>query len=154
MAISMSGAKVETGERDSLRSSYVNQLASLNGVELNRAGWFGMGETTGKELAGITASFASHVSTAIDEYCEEIDTQIEELSKVEVNMAFKGAGLESALNEFIESVKSVAKSYTKKLKAAEAEIVNSVAKAYETQDSDLSSNLNSDGSTLESNSVS
>lgn len=154
MAITMSGATVDTTERDALLSSTVDAGVTSGGATLNTGGPFGLGGTTGATLAGVTASFASNVSTAIDEYCAEIDAKVEELSQVEVNTAFKGSAIESALNNFIESVKTTAKSYTSKLKEAEAEIINSVAKTYETQDTDISGNLASDGSTLESNIIS
>lgn len=154
MAITMSGATVDTTERDALLSSTVDAGVTSGGATLNTGGLFGLGGTTGATLAGVTASFASNVSTAIDEYCAEVDAKVEELSQAEVNTAFKGSAIEAALNNFIESVKTTAKSYTSKLKAAESEIINSVAKAYETQDTDISGNLASDGSTLESNVVS
>lgn len=153
MAISMSSVKVETGERDSLLSSSIDSTIAA-GETLNKGGFSGTGAATGATLAGVTSSFASNVSKEIDSYCEEVDRAIEQLSKVETNQAFKGAGLEQALNNFIESVKSVAKSYTTKLKSAETEIISNVAKAYETQDTDLSGNLGSDASSLESNIVS
>ncbi len=154
MSITQSGATVDTTERDALLSSTVDAGVTSGGATLNTGGVLGLGGTTGANLAGVTASFASNVSTAIDEYCAEIDAKIEELSQVEVNTAFKGSAIESALNNFIESVKTTAKSYTNKLKEAETQIVNSVAKAYETQDTDISGNLASDGSTLESNIIS
>ena len=154
MAVTMSGATVDTTERDALLSSTVDAGITGGGATLNTDGFFGRGATTGAKLAGVTASFASNVSSAIDDYCAEVDAKVEELSKAEVNTAFKGSAIEAALNNFVESVKTTAKSYTSKLKAAESEIINSVAKAYETQDTDISGNLASDGSTLESNVVS
>ena len=157
MAISMSGATVETGERDSLLSSTVDTSVTSGGATANTqaTGFLGLGgrEATGAALAGVTADFAKNVTTEIDSYCTSVNECIDKLSQVEVNTAFKGSGIEAALNNFIESVKAVAKSYTNKLKNAETEIVNSVAQAYQTQDTDISGDLGSDASTLESNSV-
>ena len=145
MAISMSGATVETGERDSLKSSSVDVSIAGNSPEYGAVGYF-----AGATLAGVTADFATSVSEKIETYCTEVNNKVEELSTVEVNQAFRGTEIETALNNFIESVKAVAKSYTDKLQAAETEIINSVAQAYQTQDTDLSGNLKSDSSSLES----
>lgn len=152
MAITMSGAKVETDERDSLLSSSIDQTITDGGAAPNTSGGaFGFGATeSGASLAGVTESFAQNVTAKIETYITDVNTAVDELSTVEVNQAFKGAGLEAALNNFVESVKGVAKNYTDKLKRAEDQIINSVAAAYATQDSDLSENLGSDASSLES----
>lgn len=155
MAISMSGATVTTDTRDELLASSIDNSITSGGASPNMqpTGFLGLGgkEATGAALAGITASFASNVSSRIDEYCTTIDNAIEKLSQVDVNTAFKGTGIEGALNNFIESVKTVAKDYTNKLKAAETEIVNSVAQAYQAQDTDLTGDLGSDAAQLGSN---
>ena len=162
MAISMSSARVETGERDSLRTSTVDTSITSGGATANvdrnwlsrlSGGLFGTENPTGAKLAGVTASFATNVTNEIDSYCNNVNQCIDKISQVEFNTAFKGSQIEAALNNFIESVKTVAKSYTSKLKAAESEIINSVAQAYQTQDADLSGNLGSDSSSLEGNSV-
>ena len=149
MAISMSGATVTTDTRDELLASSIDSSITSGGASPNMqaTGFLGLGgkEATGAALAGITASFASN------EYCTTIDNAIEKLSQVDVNTAFKGTGIEGALNNFIESVKTVAKDYTNKLKAAETEIVNSVAQAYQAQDTDLTGDLGSDAAQLGSN---
>lgn len=155
MAISMSGAKVQTTERDALLASTIDGSVGTGGATLNTRGWGGLfgGEATGATLAGVTEQFAAHVSTAIDEYCNNVNQQIASLQNVETNGAFKGAGVTAALTKFVESVKEVAVSYTNKLKAAETEITASVATAYATQDTDLAGNMNADAGTLQSNIV-
>lgn len=152
MAITMSGAKVDTTERDSLLSSTIDSGMTSGGATLNRQYANNtLGKTTGASKAGVKSTFVKNVSEAIDEYCAEIDAEVEKLSEVNVNTAFRGSGIESALNNFIESIKTTANSYTKKIKAAETDIISGVAQAYETQDTDLSGNLGSDGTSLESN---
>lgn len=157
MAISMSGAKVETDQRDSLLASTIDSSVTSGGVTANTqgTGLFGLGgqEATGAALAGVTSTFAANVSNKIDEYCANVNQRLAELQNVDTNVAFKGSGVSSALDRFIEAVKNVAISYTNKLKAAEQQIVNSVATAYATQDADLSGNMNADSGTLEGNMV-
>lgn len=158
MAITMSGATVQTGERDSLLASTIDGSVASGGATANTqgTGLFGLGqqEATGASLAGITADFAANVSNAIDNYCTNVNSKIAALQNVESNVAFRGTGITAALTRFIESVKTVAESYTNKLKLAEQEITASVATAYATQDTDLSGNMNTDAGTLESNIVS
>lgn len=151
MAISMSSATVNTSERDELLQSNINGGVTGGGEQLNRTPF--LHERTGAHLAGITKDFSANVSKAIDAYCDAIDTEVERLSSVDYQKAFRGSGITKALDEFINSVKKTADSYIEKIKAAEKEIVSSVETAYQTQDSDLSGNLGSDGSTLEANVV-
>lgn len=151
MAISMSGATVDMTERDKLLSSSVDASGSYGG-EIANTNWFGT--MTGKTLAGVSPSFAANVASAIDNYAETVMTNLNNVqTAVDSGVAFKGEGISKALDSFIASVKDVSISYLNKLKDAETQIINSVQKAYETQDTDLSSNLGSDGSNLESNSI-
>lgn len=151
MAISMSGATVNTDERESLLQSSVDGSGTYGGETANATFW--TGKPTGKPLAGVTASFAANVSRAIDSYSDDVMEKLNQLQTANSEVAFKGTALKSALETFIESVKEVSISYLNKLKAAETQIINSVQTAYETQDTDLGSNLGSDGSNLESNSI-
>ncbi len=155
MSISMSGATIETGERDTLNASSVD-ASGFGGETANQQWapglapwqWFNT-EASGATLAGVTASFATNVSNEIDTYVSEIDGYLDQLENANSEVAFKGEAVKAALTKFIDSVKAVAKSYTARLKAAESEIVNSVATAYNTQDSDLSGDLNSDSGSLD-----
>ena len=92
MAISMSGATVDTSERDSLLQSNVDGGVVQGGVTANTrgTGFLGLGgqEATGAALAGITESFASHVSTAIETYKSNVQTELDKLQSVESNEAF------------------------------------------------------------------
>jgi len=142
MAVTMSGATVEHSARDVLLSKSVDN-SFQNGA--SSSGMFG-----NEPIVGITASFAANVTGAIDNYVNDIQTILSEISTVQTNEAFKGAGLEGALNNFVESVKTVATNYIRGLRDAENQIINSVAKAYATQDTDISGNINSDSGTLES----
>lgn len=155
MAISMSGATVQDSARQALLSKSVNGSLTEGGATLNTettGGLFNREEvTTGAALAGVTASFATNVTAKIEEYISGIDGIIDELTNVANNVAFQGEGLEAALNNFVGGVKEVAKNYTKALKDAENQIINSVSAAYKTQDTDVSGNLGSDQSTLVGN---
>lgn len=153
MSISMSGATVETGERDALTAASIDG-SGFGGETANTEWkrdflWMGHDETTGASLAGVTASFATNVSNEIDTYVSEIDGYLDQLQDANSEVAFKGEAVKAALTKFVDSVREVAKSYTAKLKAAEAEIVNSVAAAYQTQDTDLSGDLSSDSGSLD-----
>lgn len=147
MAISMSGATADTSERDSLLQSHVDGGVIQGGVTPNTE-WtfFGGIETTGATLAGITPTFASHVSTAIETYKSNVQTELDKLQSVESNGAFKGTAISQALSRFVNAVREVGTEYLERLSSAETQIINSVAQVYETQDTDLAGNLNSDSS--------
>lgn len=153
MPITMSGATVTTDTRDSLLASTVDAGATAGGATANTSGLFGLGGASGASLAGITAEFASSASAAIDTYCANVQAKLDELEAVESSGAFKGEAISSALVRFIEGVKEVSISYLNKLKAAEAEIVNSVQTVYAQQDADISGDLGSDTGTIAGQSV-
>lgn len=152
MAISMSGATVDTSERDRLLQSSVDgsAVAGGEGFNVQRTGFLGLGgvEASGVTLAGITESFASNVCTAIDNYKTAVQTELDKLQAVESNEAFKGTAVSAALEKFVTAVRDVGTQYLERLSGAETQIVNSVAQAYQTQDTDLSGNLNSDSSSI------
>jgi len=156
MAISMSSATVDQSERENLLSSNVDSSVTAGGATANTSGgFFGLGaKESGASIAGITEDFAKNVKKEIDTYIEDINTEVESLSNPEVNQAFKGAGVEGALKNFVNSVKQVAKDYTNRLKVAEQQIIDSVGAAYVTQDTDISGNLKSDSGSLVSGNTS
>ncbi|MBR6948697.1 MAG: hypothetical protein IKH54_00750 [Bacilli bacterium] len=155
MAITMSGAKVDSSNRDSLRTTSVDTGVLGNGVQANKdtsvMSFFNgnYGAETGHNLAGVTAEFATKFSTAVDTYVKNVQSKLDKLESVDSGGAFKGSNVATSLETFINSVKSVANSYLSSLQAAENQIAESVVQAYSTQDTDISGNLNRDSSTLE-----
>lgn len=151
MAISMSGATVDTSERDSLLSSSINGQIVAGGESANTSGAFGgmFGtEASGAKLAGVTFNFAGQVKMAINNYIREVQSKLDQLQAIENNSAFRGMAVNQALTTFVDSVREVGKEYLAKLQEAEKQIIESVDKAYSTQDTDLSDNLKSDSSQL------
>lgn len=158
MAITMSGATINSSSRDDLLNSNVDSSILGGGGSQEQKVGAGMGgysvnttpSTLGSttKLVGITTEFASLSSKAIDTYCENIEQILAKLDSANSTGAFKGSAIGSALANFIEGVKSSALNYLNKLKEAEKQIVESVAQAYNTQDTDISSNLASDTSKL------
>ena len=150
MAITMSGATVDSSNRETLLNSEVDKNVLGNDVNKPLTGMmltgFVRAGTSG--LAGVTSEFATAVSAAIDKYCQNIESILSKLEAIDSKSAFKGSQIDGALANFVEGVKSSALGYLSKLKAAEQQIVESVQKAYATQDTDISSNLNSDTSSL------
>ena len=154
MAITMSGATVDSSNREALLNSEVDKDVLGNGmgflgnfvsdVDLSS----GLTSLLTSGLAGVTSEFATAVSAAIDKYCQNIESVLSKLEAIDSKSAFKGSQIGGALANFVEGVKSSALSYLSKLKAAEQQIVESVQKAYATQDTDISSNLASDTSKL------
>ena len=64
----------------------------------------------------------ANVSNEIDTYVSEIDGYLDQLQDANSEVAFKGEAVKAALTKFVDSVREVAKSYTAKLKAAEAAV--------------------------------
>ena len=150
MAITMSGATVDSSNRETLLNSEVDKNVLGNDVNKPLTGMMltGFVRSGTSGLAGVTSEFATAVSAAIDKYCQNIESILSKLEAIDSKSAFKGSQIDGALANFVEGVKSSALSYLSKLKAAEQQIVESVQKAYATQDTDISSNLASDTSKL------
>ena len=70
------------------------------------------------------------------------------MESTDSKIAFKGEAIGRALENFVSGVKESAFSYLNKLKAAEQQIVYSVNKTYQAQDTDISGNLSADASKL------
>lgn len=163
MTITMSGAKVDTSKREELYSHMTKKIDTIQSFfssSYNDNGSMTMGESarraidevenaTSTKLAGITPEFATAVSAAIDKYCEEIETTLNKLQTADTSIAFKGSQIGGAINNFVEGVKNCAFDFLNKLKEAEQQIVESVQKAYATQDTDISGSLSSDTSSLQ-----
>ena len=111
--------------------------------------WTGVGgNTSGAKLAGVTEDFAESVSDKIEEYCKTVEDILKDLESTDSKIAFKGEAIGRALENFVSGVKESAFSYLNKLKAAEQQIVYSVNKTYQAQDTDISGNLSADASKL------
>lgn len=154
MAINVSSAHMTDTQRQDLLGTNVD-TSPFGGVTANtqkQGGFLGFGGEyvpTGAELAGITGDFVQTFSAAIDTYCTDVETTLNELEAVATSGAFQGSGVSKALSAFVTSVRDVAISYVTAVKHAENEIIESVKAAYAQQDTDLSGDLSSDTSTLE-----
>lgn len=156
MAISMSGAQVDTSARDSLLGSSVNGSITNGTVQANtQTVWdspiTNHSEATGASLAGVTASFATNVCSEIDSYIQSIQDHINAMVAAQSNVAFQGEGVSAALQKFISAVQQVANDYANRLKGAEQQIINSVHDVYSQQDAHLSGELGADSGSLVSN---
>ena len=156
MAINMSDVTIDQSDRQSLLGQSISG-DGFGGAVANsqtvRNGFLGLHrsqQATGATLAGVTPEFAQAFQTKSDEYCQRVYAEIAKLENVSTNEAFRGTAVSQALSTFIDSVKSVATAYLRKLVAAENQIANSVAQAYSTQDADLSGQLTADSGSLES----
>lgn len=159
MAITGTSATVDQSKRKDLLNSNLKNNTLGYGDKLNTS-WnisSTMGfpvirrEADGKNLAGITADFLPKFTSAVDEYCSEVKKSIDKLSSVQednMNNAFKGGAVGKAITDFIESVKQVANNYLTALQNSENQIAESVQNAYTQQDTDISSDLNKDASSL------
>lgn len=136
MSITMSEAKIDLSAEEELRSHKIEDLGGSSGG-------------SAQSIVGITGDFQGDVTDAIEEYIEEVNEIIEQIEAVETEGAFKGSAIGNALTNFVIGVKNVATSYTDKLRQVESDIIAGVQTVYETQDTDLSSGLGSDQSTIE-----
>lgn len=161
MAITGSSASVDQSRRDNLLNSNLKNSTLGDGAKLDTQVSFSKGanfgfptftfEATGNKVAGITPEFLSKFTSAVNEYCENVKSSIDELSSVQedkMKSAFKGTAVEGSITKFIESVKEVANNYLKALQESENQIAESVHNAYTQQDTDISSDLNKDAGSL------
>ena len=148
MAISMSSASVDDSLRQELMGKSVDSSFASSGVSPNTKGIINK-ELTGASFAGISTDFEANITKAIDDYISDVNAKLDELeSTASPSDAFKGSAVEKSLSTFVESVKNIAKAYVTDLQNAENQIIASVHTAYYTQDTDLSTNLNSDSQSI------
>jgi len=140
MAITMQGATIESSARTTFKAAEItpfeNPFPNVSG------------------RAGITADFASAVSTEIESLKTNIKSKLDEMTSESSDTAIKGTEVTNAIKNFIDGVILVANSYNDALTAAENEIVNKVSEAYTKQDENLASDLNTDKGTLEQSKLS
>lgn len=154
MPITMSGATIEDDERQALLNEKVEGItggvkANVVDIVASSAAASGLnGTKTGRNIAGVTAQFATHFETACTAYITKVKNDIAKIEAVDASVAFQGTALKGALERFIESVKKVANNFADSLEKAENQIIQSVASAYRTQDTDVAKDLNADSSNL------
>lgn len=153
MAVTMSEASIDQSKRQGLLDQNLSRSTLGNSEELNTT--FNLPtfrfEANGNNIAGITADFLPKFQSAVDEYETEVKNSIEKLNTTKeeyLQNAFKGSAIEGAITSFVDSIKQVANNYLTSLKNAEMQIAQSVQNVYQQQDTDISSNLNKDASTL------
>lgn len=143
MPITMSGATITDDARQELRSKNVE---SPNGGGAQLGADVVVNNPGGK--AGVTDSFVGNFSNACTSYITDVDAIINQIEEIDSSTAFKGPALQTALSNFIVSIKKVAKDFTWRLDTAEKEIISSVGTAYQTQDSDIANDLKGDTSKI------
>ena len=157
MAINITDYSVNSELRDSLGSNITDKAnefsSSVGGAQLGLdpmfSGALGVLVSNGiSGRVGITADMVSQIQTAYDNYISQINSDIAQIENPEVNQAFKGSSVETAFKNLVSSVKETAQRFTQSLKEAEMQIIQEVQKAYETQDTSIAGDINSDAGTL------
>lgn len=150
MAVTMSETTASREAEIKLQSTSVDTTI-INGGAVSTAKYHVSGEGQmafligrGTPLVGITASFATNVSRAIEEYCNNIKNKINEMQTIDSTGAFKGESVTTAIANFVTGVKEVVNAYISSLQNAEQEIINNVQNVYTQQDTNISGNLNTD----------
>lgn len=152
MAVRMSDATINHDLSDNLNNSSVDINSTGNQTiepYISDMVIKGMDKSSA-EPVGVSTNMVSGITHAIDEYENGIRTTLEKLEAINSQGAFKGAGVTEAVAKFVTGVKETANSYLKALKDSQVQIIESVKTAYETQDSDISGNVNSDEATVTS----
>ncbi len=142
MSVTMSSATVTDDARQELRSKNV-EIPS-GGVQLGA----NVVANNPEGKVGVTDTLVGNFTNACTRYITEVDAIINEIEEIDSSGAFKGPSLQNALSNFIVSIKKVAKDFTYKLDTAEKEIIASVGTAYQTQDSDIASDLKADSNSI------
>lgn len=152
MAVRMSDAKINHELSDNLNNTTIDVNSTGNAAfesTIADSAISYMGNES-FEAIGVSTNMVSGISHAIDEYEANIRTTLGRLEAIDSQGAFKGTGVTEAVSKFVTGVKETANSYLKALKESQVQIIESVKSAYETQDSDISSNVKSDEATVTS----
>jgi len=140
-------------------SSYASAVGSAQGVSgTGSNGFFGIGakgpDTSASGAAGIKYRFKGQMDSAITEYINGINGEIDKMEtncSAIISKAFRGTNIEAAVLRLIQALRDEAKAYATALGAAENQIVEEVAKAYEAQDTALGGSMDQDTAVMTSN---
>ena len=107
------------------------------------------GSQNSHDFVGITPDMLSKITGAIDSYASNLTSILDGMPEaVDYTQGFKGTGVETAVKNFVTTVKEVCKSYLESLKLAENQIIESVNAQYAASDQDIAGQLNSDSSAI------
>ncbi len=130
MPIQMKGTAVTSEKRDSYKTmdiiSFTNPFPDNGGS------------------VGITPTFATNVTSKIEELKTNIDNKVKEIQNTQNDAAIKGEKVQAGIGTFIDGIIETANNLNAALTAAEQDIINSVETAYKTQDENLEADLNAD----------
>lgn len=136
--------KTTINDKQSTINSVVTGYSSSND---KTGGLFGMGSQertiNPNDVVGITGNMLNSITNSIDSYVSGLNAILDQMpTAVNYRQAFQGTGVETAIRNFVETVKDLCKLYIKNLQNAENQIVESVHANYRASDEDLSSSLN------------
>lgn len=162
MAISGGTFRVEDDKINSFSSDMKSRndtiagtIGSYNSSNIKEGGLFGIGaqdnSKNANDFVGITPEMLSKITGAIDSYTNQLNSVLDQMpDAVDYTVAFRGTEVENAIKKFVTSVKEVCRSYLENLKLAESQIVESVEAQYKSSDANISEQLNSDVSAIDS----
>lgn len=138
------GAVVQNSDHYNLNHNDVYYFNSKKREEAYEAGTVA-GKYVLKGKAGVTPQFYTAFSNAFDEYKAVIKGHLKDLeTNPDIHQAFSGTEIEGAVKKLIEAVETEAYDYLFKLERAEKTVINSVQKAFQKQQANMGSSMNSD----------
>lgn len=103
--------------------------------------------TNGSTVVGINVNQIPSMKSAITDYCNGVETALQELKNYDPTVAFQGEETVSALKKYIEAVQEACGAIVSQLLAFNDELTK-VENAYKAKDTASASAINSDASAM------
>lgn len=133
---------------DQFEYSKVSSGDSADGFDL------GFVQIGGSEpFVGVSQSFEANCHSEFESYISGVKAELDKLTAKESNGSINGTGVEGAIKSYIEAVKTMVEQWLTTLGDAEKAIITSVNEAYKSQDTNLSSDLGTDKSSVASQNI-
>lgn len=104
----------------------------------------------GPGLVGITPELATAFGTALDEYKQTINADLDAMVAKEATGGFRGEAINDAIKNFVARVIEVSKEYLEALDGVHRDIIAQVEANYQSQDEGISSSVSGDASSISS----
>lgn len=141
-----------TYEMDDTKKTSIDQFeySKVSSGE-NANGVWGIGGSA--SFVGVSQSFEANCHGEFESYISGVKAELDKLTAKESNGSINGTGVEGAIKSYIEAVKTMVEQWLTTLGDAEKAIITSVNEAYKSQDTNLSSDLGTDKSSVASQNI-
>ncbi len=145
--------EIDDAKKNSIDQFEYNRIAAGSGSGMGTGSanyWYRRTATT---FAGVSPAFEANCHGEFESYITGVKNELDNLTSKSPKDIINGSGVETAIVEYIKAVKAMVEQWLTTLGDAEKAIITSVNEAYKSQDTNLSSDLGTDKSSVASQNI-